>query len=210
MKFLAPALALLACVVPVQSRQTSDQSEISAEEYAIYTAAINSLLSGQEDSSASKARALVIEDHTTNNSFTFGEDERSFLEKQFLTISKETIDDYVAKNAKSYQLTESFDFGLKYILVSKEKTDLILKGRWREFYKQFPNSRGFITVSRVGLDSSGKQAVVYTGSQWSLCSPNSSHLVTRCGGFCGIGFYVLLAKNDQGWAVQQKLLAWLL
>ena len=49
------------------------------------------------------------------------------MKQQFTSISQETIDDYAAKNAKSHQLTNSFDLKLKYTLAPKEKIEQIFR-----------------------------------------------------------------------------------
>jgi hypothetical protein len=205
MKFFLTALtsALLASqVVQVQSQQADDHSNIPAEEYAIYAAALGDMFPGDKVSSdsQSKAKLLVIDDQTISNNFaaTVGEDGWKRVKQEFSSvISQETIDDYVAKNAKSHQLTKSFDLKLKYTLVPKEKIDQIFKngpGGWGEFYRQFPDSVGLIALSRAGLNSGGNQAFVYI-----------SH---GCGGLCGSGHYMLLVKNGQRWVVQKKFMAW--
>ena len=204
MKFFMTAVisALLASqVVQVQSQQAGDHSNIPAEEYAIYAAVIGDMFPGDKGASDSqpKVKLLVIEDGTVNNNFAavVGQNEGKIVKQEFSSISQETVDDYVAKNAKSHQLTKSFDLKLKYTLISKEKIEQIFKSgldRWGEFYRQFPDSGGLIALSRAGLDSGGNQAIVYI-----------SH---SCGGLCGTGHYMLLVKNGQRWKVQKKFMAW--
>jgi len=204
MKFLATSLItalLMTYVVPVQLRQAGDQSDIPAEEYAIYAAVINDMFAGDKVSFNSQVpvKTLVIKDWTASNAIAAiaKDDEGSRMKQQFTSISPETIDDYVAKNAKSYQLTKSFDLKLEYILITKEKIEQIFKspGWWDEFYRQFPNSNGFIGLSRAGLNSGGNQALVY--------------MEHGCGGLCGTGHYFLLVKNDRGWVVQKKVMSWI-
>jgi hypothetical protein len=205
MKFFMTALIsalLLAGVVQVQSQQAGDQSNIPAEEYTIYAAVIGDMVTGDMGSSdsQSKVKLLVIEDRTVSNDFAAvtGRDERKRLKQEFSSISQETVDDYVAKNAKSHQLTKSFDLKLKYTLILKEKIEQIFKSGldgWGEFYMQFPDSGGLIALSRAGLDSSGNQAIVY--------------MAHSCGGLCGSGHYMLLVKNGQRWIVQKKFMAWI-
>jgi hypothetical protein len=200
MKFLIASLVsalLVTSVRPVQSRQAGDQSDIPAEEYAIYAAVIGNMFAGDKVAfdSQSKVKLLIIEDQTATH--TLSSDVVSNLKQQFSSISQETIDDFVRKNAKSHQLTKSFDIKLKYALTPKEKIEQIFKSGldgWSEFYKQFPNSGGYIALSRAGLNPGGDQALVYI-----------EHV---CGWLCGSGHYLLLAKNDHRWAVQKSFMAW--
>ena len=74
MEFLIASLVsalLVTSVGQVQSRQAGDQSDIPAEEYAIYAAVIGNMFAGDKVSfdSQSKVKALVIEDWTVRNDF---------------------------------------------------------------------------------------------------------------------------------------------
>ncbi|MBO0860756.1 MAG: hypothetical protein J2P21_20185 [Chloracidobacterium sp.] len=183
-----------------QSRQASDQSKISNEEYAVYSAVIRNMFAGDRvtfDTQA-KVKMLVIEDRTVSESFNAaaGENETERLKQIFSpTIPQEIIDDFVAKNAKSCQLTNSLDIKLKYTIIPKEKIKPITGLPSDEFYKQFPDSGGYIALSRVGLNANGDQALAYM-----------QHV---CGGLCGSGHYLLLAKNNGGWVVQESFRAWI-
>jgi hypothetical protein len=59
---------------------------------------------------------------------------------------------------------------------------------------KFPDSGGYIALSRAGLNSRGDQAVVYM-----------RHV---CGGLCGSGHYLLLVKKNKEWVVQKHFMAW--
>jgi hypothetical protein len=204
MKFLivllVPALLVISAGL-IRSRQASDQPGISAEEYAVYVAVIGDMFAGDKGAfdTQSKVKILVIEDRTVSSlddAFA-GENEVEKLKQGFSPIiSQETIDDYVAKNAKSHQLTNSLDLKLKYTLVPREKIMRIFTGLPSdEFYRQFPGSGGYIALSRVGLNSRGDQAFVYI-----------RHI---CGGLCGSGHYRALVKKNGEWVVQKKFSPWI-
>lgn len=204
MRFLMTSLVFVMLVTftcQVQSRQTGDQSDMPAEEYAIYAAVIGDLFADDKVTSGSKSkvRTLVIADWTVSNpsAAAVGEEEGKLLKQRLSSISQETIDDFTAKNAKSHQITKSLDLKVKYTLISKEKVDQIFKSvmsGWEEFYKQFPDSGGLISFSRAGLNSKGDQALVY--------------MANGCGGLCGAGNYLLLVKKNGEWIVQKKFQAW--
>jgi hypothetical protein len=186
MKFFMTAVisALLAAqVVPARSQREGVRSRISAKEYAIYSVMIGNMYKVSSDSQ-SEVNPLVIDDRTVKNYFAAmtGKDEGKILKREFSSIiSQETIDDYVAKNAKSYQLTKSFNLKLEYVLIPKEESDL-------------SNLVGSIALSRVGFDSSGRQALVY--------------IRDYCGPLCGSGRYILLVKNGQRWMVKKEFTSW--
>jgi len=203
MKFIVAALVsalLVTSACRTQSRQAGDQSNISAEEYAIYAAVIGDMFAGDRVTfdTQSKVKILVIEDKTVSEHFdsAAGENESERLKQIFSPpISQEIIDDFVAKNAKSWQLTNSLDLKLKYTLIPKEKIKPITGDPSDEFYRQFPDSGGYIALSRVGLNASGDQALAYM-----------QHV---CGGLCGTGHYILLLKKNGKWGVQEKFRAWI-
>jgi len=180
-------------------RQAGDQSKIAAEEYAIYGAVIRNMFAGDRvtfDTQA-KVKLLVIEDRTVSEHFNAaaGENEKERLKQIFSPpISQEIIDDYVAKNAKSRQLTNSLDIKLKYTLIPKEKIKPITGLPSDEFYRQFPDSGGYIALSRVGFNANSDQALAYM-----------QHV---CGGLCGSGHYLLLVKKNKEWVVQKQFVAW--
>jgi hypothetical protein len=116
-----------------QSRQAGDQSDIPAEEYSIYAAVIGDMFAGDKVAfdTQSKVKMLVIEDRTVSPSAegTADESEAERLKERFShMIAQQIIDDYVANNAKSHQLTNSLDLKLKYALLPQEKIRRIFEG----------------------------------------------------------------------------------
>ena len=201
MKFLLTsifAVLLAANVVLSRPRSVDNQSDIPAEEYALYAVVIDQIFAGDRDSQGI-VKTLVIVDRTISNPLPSiaGVDEDEMVKRQFSSISQEAIDDYAAKKANPCQLTKSFNLKMKYTLTSKEKIEQVFKNGqdgWGEFYKLFPDSGGVTELSRAGLNSSGNQALVY--------------IQHSCGYLCGSGYYLLLVKNDLGWVVQKKFMAW--
>jgi hypothetical protein len=193
---------LVTSIGPVQQRQASWQSEISSEEYAIYAVVVGWMFSNVKGALGLQLndKTLVIGDQTVSDSFAavVGENEGKKVKRAFSTLaSQETIDDYVAKNSKSHQLTKSLDLKLKYTIVPKENIEQIFKirpGAWEEFFRQFHDSTGFIELSRAGFNSGGTQAIVY-----------AQHL---CGGLCGTGHHLLLVKKNKEWIVKKAVMAW--
>jgi hypothetical protein len=65
---------------------------------------------------------------------------------------------------------------------------------WSKFYAKYPNSSGIISFSNPGFNRGYTQAVVSTGR--------------GCGGLCGAGYFVLLAKEHGVWTVKTKAETW--
>jgi len=189
MKFFMTAVisALLASqVVPAQSKRSGERSNIPAKEYAIYAAVIGDMLANGELSPDPQLEVelLVIAGQTVKNhqAAIVRQDEGKIVKQEFSSIiSQETIDDYVAKNAKSHQLTKSFNLKLEYILIPEEKLGS-------------SDVDGLIALSRVGFDSGSNQALVY--------------IQHYCGPLCGGGNYMLLVKTRQGWIVKKRVNSW--
>lgn len=100
------------------------------------------------------------------------------------------VEDYVKVNKTKWRLQEKFKLEIPYKLVSSEKVISIIrplsnKEDWTEFYKQYPDSGGFVDLSAVGFNADKTVAVVSKG-RW-------------CGSTCGEGRYYVLQKKDGKW-----------
>lgn len=114
-------------------------------------------------------------------------------------LKGETIDDFHAKAEECHPLISQLDIPVRYLLVTDENLEpLFPKGEldrgWTRFYAKYPGSSGIISFSNIGFDLEMKQALVSTGR--------------GCGGLCGAGYFVLLAKDKGVWKVQTKINTW--
>ncbi len=83
---------------------------------------------------------------------------------------KEAVEDFLKKNQSDTKLVLPTNALKKVELVSDSVIEEIFSNRpngttngWTLFYQRFPDSGGLITLSRVGMDSKGKVAIVYLG-----------------------------------------------
>ena len=100
------------------------------------------------------------------------------------------IEDYLKVNQTKWLLEEKFKLEIPYKLVKSETIVSIInpftkKEDWKAFYKQYPDSGGFIDLSAVGFNADKSVAVVSQG-RW-------------CGSLCGEGEYYVLQKKDGKW-----------
>ena len=159
---------------------------IEDEEYAVYSALIN-----ENTSDENINRVLVIKDQPTVWVGSLDEEKNTFYDdllKSSSLLLEETVDDLRAKNKETHAFTRRFDIKRRYVLVSEKEIEDIFKeggGWWEEFYRRYPESRGFATFSRVGFNADKTQALVYQAHS--------------CGGLCGGGGYVLLVKVNGVW-----------
>ena len=183
---LTAIVVLLTC--PVQG--TPRTVDKSAEEYAVYSAAIANMFE-------TRSKLLVIQD-ATNTDFTEPNsklDDQSFR-RLFPTLAEGVVKDYKAKNNRPVRLKDSFKLNVKHVLVDEQEIVKIFKGSgsWDDFYKRYPDSGGLIVLSRVGFNAAMNQTMVY--------------IQHACGGLCGSGHYVLLEKNADQWRVVKESMVW--
>ena len=118
---------------------------------------------------------------------------------------KDTVEDYEQKNKSSVPLEKKIPLKVPLVFISEDERDRIFltskggkeignpKG-FEEFYRRYPKSPGFITLSRVGFNHAKTQALLYIG-----------HL---CGGLCGSGQFFLLVKERNSWKIQYAATTW--
>lgn len=204
-KYFAAALAaaaILACAAGSGATRRARQSEVSEEEYAVYSAVLDGMFAGGKVAFDSQAevKRLVIDDHTAQDrdrGDAAGES-WAYVRQAMPSLTPEAIADYTAKNKESSPLKRSLRPKLDYVLVERAELDKMFAkggGWWEEFYRRFPDSGGYASLSRVGFDAGGNRALVY--------------IKHSCGGLCGSGHYVLLKKEEGAWKVEKSRMVWI-
>jgi hypothetical protein len=172
----------------------------SAEEYDVYSAIIDKL--HYED----RLRVFVVRDHTAPclRNPEWCADKQ--VGNRFPNLKSETLDDYVYQNRESTALRESFKLQRPAAMISnRDLTSLLIrtnrtinfsplparKIEWGEFYSRYPLSPGVISLSRVGFDSQGQQALVY------------EEILGNSDG--AWGRYLVLTKKSGKWMVQDRI-----
>jgi hypothetical protein len=105
------------------------------------------------------------------------------------------IEDLRNRNRQLYPLNGRFMTEVKHVLISEEEKDEL--ARTGDFWNAFADKyrgQAIVTFSRVGFSSDMDQAIVYAGE--------------RCGWKCGRGDFVLLIKENNGWAIEQRVNVW--
>jgi len=120
------------------------------------------------------------------------EDEEAFRAQ----ISDETINDWMEKNAISYEWEDQFDFDEPTVLISSEREkQQSSKDFWDGLRKKYPDLIAIDEASRVGFNRARTQAVVLVGY--------------TTGPIGGEGEYVLLEKQNDHWSIVHRMRAWL-
>ncbi len=176
-----------------QTPFTSAPLEIStAEDYAIYSAALNEVFGKQ-------AKKLVLIDQTSTGvppgmaGWT-----RSMRKAQPLLAEfpKEARDDFDVRNKTHAKIEPEMiktSFAIT-LLAPDEASKLVQGGGWANV-KDTYQSESITLVSRPGLDSDHTHALLYAG--------------TSCGSLCGGGVLIFLTKENGQWKVSNKADIWM-
>jgi hypothetical protein len=138
--------------------------QISTPPPAIATPASESTATSQPDPDIDQ---ILIIDHTrVNNTALLESDLAEF--QQNTPLALELVTSFQERNQQPYPLEPVLDFGVEYQLLTQEYVDelrhLDEASGWKLLYEKYPNSYGFVYLSRVGFNADFSQALVYMDS----------------------------------------------
>jgi hypothetical protein len=183
--FLAIALSTIACSTVNRFFSEPYQGDRDVDEQAVYSF----LLSGTE-------RDRVVISRTTDSGFDFTG--KSDMPQEMPGLSRELWEDYLARNDRSYPLPTDMEIGVEYVLLDDDEMSDIFthyEDGWEEFYSRYPDSPGITTLSRVGFNRDGTEALVYMGTQLHYLA--------------GTGNLLRLEKTDGVWKVMEEIMLWI-
>jgi hypothetical protein len=177
-----------------------------SEEAAVYAALLDETIIGM-NSRPIVVPEVVIQDQTVwGDHLPISAAENGSLDGMFETLKMEfpladraTLDSFRAMNDQPHPTLEHpFLVRTRSKLISHEEVERFSKlspGLWWDaFYRAYPNSAGFFTLSKVGFNPELTQALVYRAFS--------------CGDTCGYGSYVLLVKEDGEWRIVGQAWQW--
>jgi len=171
--------------------QTSSDSGVSDEEYEIYSSVIKQLYVQPE------TKLVIIEERTFRYDFGSQNDEPWREKKKGLAVDQSAVEDYETRNGQQWLLNKaSFKLPVKTNLITDLDLKAIFHGNWGDlewinYYRRFPDSRGFVMLSRIGFNTQHTQALLYVGS--------------RCGPGCGDIHFLLLEKVNGTWTTKKEI-----
>lgn len=172
--------------------QSKSDDGVSNEEYEIYSTLI------QQKYTLPNIKLILIEERTFRYDFAMENDEPwKDKPRKGLIIDPSAAEDYEAKNSQKWLLNKaSFKLPLKLSFITDLDLKAIFHGHWGDlewidFYRRYPESRGFVMVSRIGFNAAHTQALLYVGS--------------RCGPGCGDLNFLLLEKVNGIWTTRKEL-----
>jgi hypothetical protein len=180
---------LLAALIPACSEDSAGPTlpVDDVEDYAVYSALIASQFLSES------TMLVVISDSTEPYTF-FDEVSREFILSS-LKVSAALLDTYNSRNAAPAAMRRAFDFDTEYVLLATEEQQAILStGGWDEFYRRYPASQGYLTLSRVGFSQDGNTALVYASNTPAFLA--------------GMGICAVLEKQGGEWKVTETVIVW--
>jgi hypothetical protein len=171
--------------------QSSSDLAVSDEEYEIYSTVI------KQKYVQPNTKLLIIEERTFRYDFALENDEPWREKRKGVTIDRSAAEDYEAKNSQPWLLNKSmFKLPVKLNLITDLDLKAIFHGHWGElewidYYRRYPESTGFVMLSRIGFNTERTQGLLYIGS--------------RCGPGCGEINFLLLEKANGSWTTKKEL-----
>lgn len=171
--------------------QSGSDAGVSDEEYEIYSSVIKQIYVQPN------TKQLIVEERTFRYDFGSENDEPWRDKRKGLTIDESAVEDYETKNSRQWLLNKaSFKLPVKTNLITDLDLKAIFHGNWGDlewinYYRRFPDSRGFVMLSRIGFNTQHTQALLYVGS--------------RCGPRCGDIHFLLLEKANGTWTTKKEI-----
>ena len=176
----------------------SQKTEVSPEEYAVYSAYLNGIEISPNDGKAVKL--IVINDHTTIIESSCSQDN---IAKYNQRIAKGELrplfESSQARSKESVSLSRLFNIKHDYVLLAESAFADFFKAKdldgWEDFYKKYPGSSGYISLSRVGFNTTFTKAIIFRKQ--------------NCGSLCGSGDHILFEKVDGKWKDIGRFNCWM-
>jgi len=170
---------LIACwclffTIQAVQRPAPTAVDSKSEDYVIYSVVLDEYFAKQQ-----QIKHVMIGDHTTMDfppiligMSGLGDSMKEIRE----TAAKDLLQDYTQENKISVLLEARFSSRLPVALISEARRDRIfdMKGEGekktanldglRELERLYPNSQGFMSLSRIGFNKDSTQALVYVGN----------------------------------------------
>lgn len=110
---------------------------------------------------------LLIDDHT--EAWCIREQLKE-LRSEWVELKPETIDSLITRNSHSVPIKNKLSVDTKYHLMSRDSYYEVVmadnRPNWDYFDEVYPDTPGYMTISRVGFDSKYSQALIYFGNAY--------------------------------------------
>ena len=172
----------------VNESTATPQPDPDVEEYAVYNDLLKAEFKGDEID-----QVLIIDHTRVNNTKLMEQDLAAFHEHT--PLAPELVASFKERNQEAYPLKPILDFGMEYQLLTQEEVDELClldeASGWKLFYEKYPDTVGFIHLSRVGFNADFSQALV--------CIAHFHYQQPLLGG------YYLMTRQDGRWVIDSGL-----
>ena len=172
---------------PIPTRTPTDATQLDpdTEEYVVYAALIDGLFIGEY------TKQVLIVDHTRIVNLGLLEQHLEAFQ-EYKQLDSRLVYNFLARNREPYPLKPDLYIKYKYVLFTQEEVDELGKkdeeSGWKLLYELYPNSVGFIYLSRGGFNADLNQALVYY-QQYHYEQPIQ-------------GGYYLMIRQEGKWVVE--------
>src|SRR5262249_8499323 len=173
------------------------KNEIAAEDYAVYSAYLNEFDISPDN--GKPVKLVVVNNKTAGPSKSCSTEN---VAKYSMGIAAEELkpllEELQVKNKESTSLQKLFKIKHSYVLLDEKDFGAYFKTKdfkgWDNFYKKYPDSSGYITLSRIGFNTDLTRAILFRSM--------------NCGVLCGSGDYILFEKTDGKWKAVKWFNCW--
>jgi hypothetical protein len=188
----------LSAFIGIEGHSQGEKTTLSAEEYAVYSSYLNAIEKSPEDGKAVKL--IVINNQTHLVYPSCSPDAIARYDKRIANDEyKPLFKDLQAKSTESNSLKNSFNIKHKYVFLDVKRFAAFFKSEdidgWQEYYKAYPNSPGYISLSRVGFNADQTKALMFRSM--------------NCGTLCASGDYLFFEKKNGQWKQVSVFNCWM-
>jgi hypothetical protein len=184
---LSLIIALPACASAPPAPAASAPAELDRDEAAVYAVVIDSVFA------ADGAPFVVVGDSTVR---VFAGDFAQVVRRLDPGFPASSIADFEVRNRTPVSIPANLPARtpIRTLRLASFGPPGGLEEAYAKFRSDFAPARQFYLLSRPGIDSERRHAVIATGS--------------NCGSLCGRGEVLLLARDAHGWHVTARTRTW--
>jgi hypothetical protein len=189
------AVAMVGCSMNGMSGEVRARLEIEVHRALLDTA--------YATPGASNAAEILVSEHFAPSGFAYPDDRVKWLRDSVPELPTSAIRDF-GRSAADSSVIAPFDLPRHRMRVVPDSTVQRFFHRdapggpqntgWIGFRRAFPNGAGIVTLSRVGLSSDGRWAIVYGGQQADWLA--------------GAGYIYVLHRDPDKWRIRRQLNVW--
>jgi len=172
---------------------------LTSEDYAVYSALLQERGKPEDPEERWDNKPDLIISEATDSREDGKSNMWGFRSPSKQKPSDATVGSFSSRQKSVCRLKPLLDLAISYHLLPEEEENKFFKKKgprgWPDFYKKYPKSSGYWSLSPIGYNTEGTEALVYVGH--------------HCGGLCGTGHLVLLAKENGRWVVKNRVMLWI-